>query len=270
MAARTACELPGRSRAHAHESAEMELELQGRTAVVIGGSSGIGAAVSGVLAAEGCDVAVTYRSSPGRAEQAAAVVRSHGRRAWVAPLDLSAPERAARGALALASILQRLDVLVLCAGHNIVTPYTQITADEWGAVLNANLTGAFFALQSMTPAIRPGGSIVTVASVAAHTGAPQHMHYAAAKAGLVNLTRSFARELAPQVRVNCVAPGITLTPMGADTAASLPDDYAQKSLLLQRYATPRRLAQMIAVVASPVSEYMTGVTIDVNSGRHLR
>ena len=144
------------------------------------------------------------------------------------------------------------------------------TADEWGAVLNANLTGAFFALQSMTPAIRPGGSIVTVASVAAHTGAPHHMHYAAAKAGLVNLTRSLARELAPQVRVNCVAPGITLTPMGEDTVANLPEDYAEKSLLLQRYASSRRVAQLVAVVASPVSEYMTGATVDVNSGRHLR
>lgn len=109
-----------------------------------------------------------------------------------------------------------------------------------------------------------------MASVAAHTGAPAHMHYAAAKAGLVNLTRSLARQLAPQVRVNCVAPGITLTPMGANTIENLPDDYAQKNLLLQRYATSRRVAQVIAIVASPVFEYMTGATIEVNSGRHLR
>jgi len=96
------------------------------------------------------------------------------------------------------------------------------------------------------------------------------MHYAAAKAGLVNLTRSLARELAPQVRVNCVAPGITLTPMGEDTVAHLPEDYAQRSLLLQRYATSRRVAQLVAVVASQVSEYMTGATVDVKSARHLR
>lgn len=248
----------------------MDLELQGRVAVVVGGSSGIGAEVAGVLAGEGCDVAVTYRSSPEGAQEAAAIVRSHGRRAWVAALDLSTPERAARDARALVSTLGGLDVLVFCAGHNVVTPYRQIDADEWASVLNANLTGAFFVLQAMSPAIRPGGSIVTVASVAAHTGAPHHMHYAAAKAGLVNLTVSFARELAPQVRVNCVAPGITLTAMGADTVANLPADYAQQSLLLQRYATSRRIAQVIALVASPVSEFMTGATIDVNSGRHVR
>jgi 3-oxoacyl-[acyl-carrier protein] reductase len=109
-----------------------------------------------------------------------------------------------------------------------------------------------------------------VASVAAHTGAPHHPHYAAAKAGLVNLTKSLARALAPQVRVNCVAPGITLTPMGQDTIDNLADDYAATSLLLQRFATPRRMAQLIALLASPVAEFMTGATIDVNSGRFLR
>jgi NAD(P)-dependent dehydrogenase (short-subunit alcohol dehydrogenase family) len=237
---------------------------------VIGGSSGIGRDVATVLGEEGCDVAVTYRSTVQGAEDAAAAVRGHGRRAWVVSLDLSAADAAARGARTVVSSVGNMDIVVVCAGHNVVTPYRQITADQWDAVLNANLTGTLFALQSMIPAIRPGGSIVTVASVATHTGAPHHMHYAAAKAGLVNLTRSLARELAPQIRVNCLAPGITLTPMGQNTIASLPDDYAQTSLLLKRYATSRRVAQMIAVIASPVSEYMTGATIDVNSGRHLR
>jgi 3-oxoacyl-[acyl-carrier protein] reductase len=96
------------------------------------------------------------------------------------------------------------------------------------------------------------------------------VHYAAAKAGLVNLTKSLARELAPHIRVNCVAPGITLTPMGQDTIDNLADDYAATSLLLQRFATSRRIAQTIALVASPITEYMTGATIDVNSGRFLR
>src|SRR5439155_17429395 len=100
-----------------------------------------------------------------------------------------------------------------------------------------------------------------------HTGAPHHMHYAAAKAGLVNLTKSLARELAPHVRINCVTPGITLTPMGQDTIDNLADDYAATSLLLQRFATPRRIAQMIALVASPIAVFMNGATVDGNSGR---
>jgi NAD(P)-dependent dehydrogenase (short-subunit alcohol dehydrogenase family) len=78
-----------------------------------------------------------------------------------------------------------LDAVMLCAGHNVVTPFGRITVDEWNAVLEVNLGGAFFALLAMAPMIRRGGAIVTVASVAAQTGAPHHMHYAAAKAGLV-------------------------------------------------------------------------------------
>ena len=170
----------------------------------------------------------------------------------------------------LSAPLGSLDAFVLYAGYNVPTPFDRINVEEWNAVLEVNLSGAFFALQALAPLVRPGGAIVTVASVAAHTGAPHHMHYAAAKAGLVNLTKSLARELAPHVRVNCVAPGITLTPMGQNTIDNLADDYAATSLLLQRFPTPGRTAQLIALVASPVTEYTTGATIDLNSGRFLR
>lgn len=248
----------------------MDLELAGRTAVVIGASGGIGAATAEVLAAEGCDVAVTYRSSGPGAQQVADQVRSHGRRAWTARLDLADVAAVPDAARALAQELDGVDLVVLCAGRNIVTPLAEISPEEWTTVLDVNLGGAFFALQALAPAVRPGGSIVTVASVAAHTGAPHHAHYAAAKAGLVNLTKSLARELAPDVRVNCVAPGITLTEMGQQAIDNLAPDYAERSLWLQRYATPRRIAQVIAFVASPVTEFMTGATIDVNSGRAAR
>ena len=197
-------------------------------------------------------------------------VRELARRACVLPLDLGTPEKVTRAAQELASIIDSLDVVVAAAGHNMITPFAQIGVPEWREVVEVNLSGVFFAVQAISPLIRPGGAIVTVASVAAHTGAPHHMHYAAAKAGLVNLTRSLARELAPGIRVNCVAPGITLTPMGEDTVNSLAADYATSNLLLQRFATPRRVAQTIAVVASPVAEYMTGSVVDVNSGRFPR
>jgi len=248
----------------------MDLELAGRTAVVIGGSTGIGAATVRVLAEEGCDVALTYRSSPAGADEAAAEVRSLGRRARTFELDLADVAGVASAARELAREIGGVDVVVLSAGRNVVTPLAEISPEEFRTVLDINLGGAFFALQALAPAVRPGGSIVTVASVAAHTGAPHHAHYAAAKAGLVNLTKSLARELAPEIRVNCVAPGITLTEMGQQAIGSLPPDYARRSLWLQRYATPRRIAQVIAFVASPVTEFMTWATIDVNSGRAAR
>lgn len=180
----------------------VDLELTGRTGLVIGGSSGIGAATVEVLAEEGCDVVVTYRSFVDGAQRSAARVRELARRAWVLPLDLRSPEAVTQAAQELSSIVDALDVLVVAAGYNVITPFRQIGVPEWREVVDVNLTGVFSAVQAITPLIRSGGAIVTVASVAAHTGAPHHMHYAAAKAGLVNLTRSLARELAPGIRVS--------------------------------------------------------------------
>ncbi len=152
----------------------------------------------------------------------------------------------------------------------MVTPLEKIGEQEWNEVLGTNLSGPFFVIQALNAFMNDAASIVTVASVAAHTGNPNHIHYAAAKAGLVNLTKSLARALAPRLRVNCVAPGITLTPMGVNTVESLAPDYAQKKLLVQRYATPDEIARCIVFIASPVTGFMTGATFDINGGRDLR
>jgi NAD(P)-dependent dehydrogenase (short-subunit alcohol dehydrogenase family) len=133
----------------------MDLELDGCTAAVIGGSSGIGTAVAGVLAEEGCDVAVTYRRSRAGAQQAAADVRAHGRRAWVMQLELGRLESATGAAETLSAQVGSLDVVVLCAGYNVITPFGRISVEEWNAVLDVNLSGAFFALQAA------GGGSVT-------------------------------------------------------------------------------------------------------------
>jgi 3-oxoacyl-[acyl-carrier protein] reductase len=248
----------------------MNLFLENKTVLVTGASSGIGAAVARIFAQEGAHVAISYYRNQEGAEQTATVVRSLGRLAVLCPMDLSDPHAIAAAVAALPAPFDALDALVLCAGKNIVTPIEQITPEEWQDVLAVNLNGPFFALQALAPRVRDGGSIVTVASVAAHTGNANHPHYAAAKAGLVNLTKSFARTLAPRVRVNCVAPGITLTPMGIETTAGLPPDYAQKKLLAGRYATPDEIARWIVFVASPAGAFMTGATVDVNGGRDLR
>jgi 3-oxoacyl-[acyl-carrier protein] reductase len=118
--------------------------------------------------------------------------------------------------------------------------------------------------------LKDGSAVVIVSSVSGQTGAPRHAHYAAAKAGLINLTKSAARAWAPRVRVNCIAPGMTLTAMGQDTARSLPPDYAKTKLLAGRFASPKEIAQLITFFVSPISGYVTGATIDANGGRNLR
>jgi 3-oxoacyl-[acyl-carrier protein] reductase len=125
-------------------------------------------------------------------------------------------------------------------------------------------------MNAVKPMLEVGGSILFISSVAAHTGAPHHAHYAAAKAGLINLTKSCARAFGPDIRVNCVAPGITLTPMGEVTTQNLAADYAEKKLLLGRFAAPEEIARCIVFLASPAASFMTGATLDVNGGRDLR
>ena len=249
----------------------MNLELNNKIGLVTGASTGIGAQVARILAEEGADVVVVGfgEDDPG-ARDTVRSVEAKGRRAWLIQMDISKPRSVTAAVEQLKTTLDHLDILILCAGQSIITPWTEITSDEWNQVIGVNLSGAFYLLQALSPMLRNGGSIVTVASVAAHTGAPHHIHYAAAKAGLVNLTKSLARGLAPRIRVNCVAPGITLTPMGVETIAALDADYARKKIPLQRYARPEEIARCIVFVASPVAGFMTGATIDINGGREMR
>ncbi len=248
----------------------MNLELTDKIAYVTGASSGIGAAVAKILAEEGADVIVSYHHDLEGARQTQQVVQSLGRRAWLCPMDIRDPRSVSEAADNLPEEAGRFDLLILCSGRNIVTPFTEIGAEEWLEIIQVNLNGPFFVIQTLAPCLRDGGSIVTVASVAAHTGAPHHPHYAAAKAGLVNLTKSAARALSPRVRVNCVAPGITLTPMGQEAVDALSPDYAQTRLLVQRFASPEEIARCIVFVASPVAGFISGATIDINGGRDLR
>lgn len=248
----------------------MDLQLAHKIVLVIGASSGIGAAAAYQFAEEGAAVAIGCHHNQAGAQTIADKIQTSGKRAWLLPIDLSKVESVKETAITLQHDPGALDILVICAGHNIVTPFAELTAPEWDHILQTNLNGPFYALNLLAPLLLDGGSIVTVASVAAHTGAPHHAHYAAAKAGLVNLTKSAARALAPRLRVNCVAPGITLTPMGRATVASLAPDYAEKKILLQRYATPEEVARCIVFIASPANSFMTGATIDVNGGRDMR
>jgi 3-oxoacyl-[acyl-carrier protein] reductase len=162
-----------------------------------------------------------------------------------------------------------LDIAVLNAGANTPHPLATLEPDEWDEIVRTNLNGTFYLLRAVRPLLRAGSAVVTVASVAAQTGAPHHAHYAAAKAGIINLTKSAARELAPAIRVNCVSPGLTRTPMGEDTVARTADNLVAK-LLTGRMAEPEEIARVIVFLASPAASFVYGATFDVNGGRDLR
>ena len=248
----------------------MDLRLRDKIALVTGASSGIGQSTAMLFAREGAHVVISYAHNQAAAEATAESVRALGQKAWLLRIDLSERESIESASAWLHENAQGIDALVLCAGLNIVTPFAELDWEEWEQVLRVNLSGPFYALRCFAPLLSDGAGVVTVASVAANTGAPHHPHYAAAKAGLVNLTKSAARALAPRVRVNCVSPGITLTPMGIETAASLDPGYAKSKLLLQRFADPEEVARVIVFTASPANSFMTGATLDINGGRDLR
>jgi 3-oxoacyl-[acyl-carrier protein] reductase len=248
----------------------LDLGLHGRIALVTGASGGIGAATARLLATEGAHVVVAYHRDAAAAEAVAADVRAAGRRAWCVALDMSDAADVQRAVAEVGTLTGGiLDIAVLNAGQNILTPLETLEPDEWDAVVRTNLNGTFYLLRAVRPLLRTGSAVVTVASVAANTGAPHHAHYAAAKAGIVNLTKSAARDLAPTIRVNCVSPGLTRTTMGENTVAGAAGNPVAK-LLAGRMAEPEEIARMIVFLASPAASFVYGATFDVNGGRDLR
>jgi 3-oxoacyl-[acyl-carrier protein] reductase len=248
----------------------VDLGLAGKVAFVTGASSGIGAATASLLAAEGADVVVSYSTNRAGAERTAGEVRSCGRKAVLQQMDVADAEDVAAAMNEIQQHVPGLDVAALCAGTNVITPLAELSPAEWDEVLRVNLSGTFYVLRAIEPLLSDGGAIVMVASVAGSTGAPHHAHYAAAKAGVMNLAKSAARALAPRIRVNCVAPGLTLTAMGEQTLAGLPEGYAQSRLLAGRAATPAEIARCIVFMASPAASFAYGACLDVNGGRDLR
>ncbi len=245
----------------------MNLHLENTAIFLTGASSGIGAAAALAFAAEGADVVIGYGQNQAGAETTAEKVRALGRTAFPLSLNLADPASLPHALQSLPARFAQLDALALCAGENIVTPLAEISPAEWDHVMTVNLGGPFFLVQALLPYLKEGSSVTLVSSVASQTGNAQHIHYAAAKAGLNNLTKSLARALAPRVRVNCVAPGVTRTAMGM---ATVPADYPRKNLLVPRFAEPEEIAACIVFVASPLCGFMTGATLDVNGGRMLR
>lgn len=213
---------------------------------------------------------ISFEKNADGAEKTAQKVRANGQRAWLCPMDISDPASVSAAIRRLAPDIRSIDALALCAGLSLHTGFTEIPPDEWNRVIAVNLNGAFYTLQALTPMLSDGSAVVMVSRISAQTGVAHQAYYPAAKAGLVNLTKSAARALAPRVRVNCITPGITLTPMGKNTIDALDSEYAKNKMLLQRYATPQEIARCIVFLASPANSFMTGATVDVNGGRELR
>lgn len=237
-------------------------------ALVTGASRGIGAACARALAEGGFDVGVAYVGDADGAAATAAAVEALGRRAVTHRADVSDPEAAAGLVEAVESALGPIDALVANAGITRDGLAVRMSDDDWRAVVDTNLSGAFFTVRPVLRGMlkRRSGTIVAVSSVVGITGNPGQANYAAAKAGLIGLVKALAREAGGRgVRVNAVAPGYITT----DMTSALTDD--QRAALLGstplgRLGTPEDVAAAVAWLCSPAAGFVTGTVLPVDGG----
>lgn len=240
-----------------------------RTAIVTGAESGIGRATAAVLAERGWDVGIAYHDDRAEAEETAAEVRGHGRRAELGALDLARPAEAAAAVDALAAALGGLDAMVNVAGVMHIAPFLETRLEDWRRVVDIDLTGTFACAQAAARrmvAQGRGGRIVNVTSVHEHVPLRGAAAYCAAKGGLGLLTKVMALELAEHgITVNAVAPGEIATAMtGADERD--PSEIPRPHVPVGRPGAAREVAHLVAALAATEASYITGASLAVDGG----
>ncbi|AMW06696.1 3-oxoacyl-ACP reductase [Gemmatimonas phototrophica] len=246
----------------------MQIELNGRVALVTGSTRGIGRAIATALAKAGARVAVTGRDQAKAEAAAAEIAAATGAEVKGYATDVSEVAQATALVEAVEKDFGQLDILVNNAGLTRDNLMMRLKDDDWDAVINANLRGAFATCRAASRGMmkRRWGRIINVASVVGLIGNKGQANYAASKAGLIGMTKSIAKELASRnILANVVAPGFIETDM---TAAMPPEARASMSagIPLERLGTPDDIAGMVVVLASNLTSYVTGQVFVVDGG----
>lgn len=243
------------------------IDLTGKVAVVTGGSQGLGAAIVRTLNEAGATLVVNYLpDASDENRRAAEALVLDCQRAIAVPADVRDCETVDRLVEQVQEQCGRLDILVNNAGVLRDRTLKKMSSAEWQDVIDCNLTGVFHACRAVADCIEPQGRIISLSSISAAMGFYGQANYAAAKAGIMGLTKVMSRELARhEVTVNAVAPGVVDVGMGL----SIPDEQRQQMLgqiPLRRFASPQDVAHAVLFLCSDLASYVTGQTLHVNGG----
>src|SRR5436190_5498397 len=247
------------------------MRLKGKRALITGASRGIGRGIAEVFADEGADVAVNYVSHPEKADEVVKALRAKGRKAMAVKADVARRADVEPMFDKIWKELGPVDILVNNAGIETITPFLDLTDDQWTRLVDVNLRGCWLCSQVFCKRIIPEkrkGNIVHIGSIQAAKVLPGRTHYAPTKLGLEALTRNMSAEMTPLgVRVNCVHPGLIDTDM-TEWVMKSPDilPVVLSQISLGRAGEPREIGTVVAFFASDEASYLTGQSIHVDGG----
>ena len=245
--------------------------LEGKTAIITGGTRGIGRAVALRFAQEGANIAFTGRSYNDNMKEVEAEIAKLGVQSKGYAFDASNFEEAHKIVEQIKEDFGKIDVLINNAGITKDGLMMRMTEDQWDSVINVNLKSAFNLTHAITPIMmrQKSGSIINMSSVVGLTGNAGQANYSASKAGLVGLTKSMAKEIGSRgIRVNAIAPGFILTDMTGELSEEVRNRWAEQ-IPLRRGGTPEDVANTALFLASDLSLYVTGQVISVCGGMNM-
>jgi 3-oxoacyl-[acyl-carrier protein] reductase len=253
-----------------HGEQDRQMRLKGKKAIVTGAGQGIGRAIALKMAREGADVVIA-ETNPDTGAQTTREIVDLGREALFINVDVANPLQVQGMVKQVLNAWGRVDVLVNNAGFDRPATLLKVIGEDWDAVLGVHMKGAMNCIQAVAPHMIENryGKIVNMSSVWGKTGAISEITYSSAKAGIIGLTKSAARELGRhQINVNVILPGLILTP----TIAKMPEKYQNmiiEETPLKRIGQPEEVANVVAFLASDEASFITGAIVEVSGGWNM-
>jgi len=242
------------------------MKLKNKVALITGSSRGIGRATALLFAKEGANIVVNYSKSEKESNKVIDEIKKLGSEAIGIKCDVSNEKQVKKMVEQTIKKFGKIDILVNNAGVVFDVPFKERTVDQWKRTLDVNLIGVFLCCKYIAPHMPKGGRIVNISSTnGINSFSPDAMDYDTSKAGVIILTRDLAKELAPNILVNSVAPGWVDTAINKDLSKDFVEKETKK-IYLKRFAQPEEIAKTILFLASDDASYITGVTLIVDGG----